>query len=120
MNWRSRRPILPARSEISASPLPARSDSFSPLPARSSGFTSPLSAGLDGFTRPLPTQERITVPLIEKAAEDLRITHDRTGLSRTDIVNRAISLYEFIDAELRAHTELIVRRNGKDHVIKLL
>jgi hypothetical protein len=69
---------------------------------------------------PLPILERITIPLIEKAADDLRITHDRTGLSIIDIVNRAISLYEFVDAELRVQAELIVRRDGKDHLIKLL
>ena len=69
---------------------------------------------------PLPILERITIPLIDKAADDLRITHDRTGLSIIDIVNRAISLYEFVDAELRVQAELIVRRDGKDHLIKLL
>jgi hypothetical protein len=69
---------------------------------------------------PLPVLERITIPLIEKAACDLRITHDRTGLSIIDIVNRAISLYEFVDAELSVQAELIVRRDGKDHLIKLL
>ena len=58
--------------------------------------------------------------LVRKAATDLEITQDRTGLSKTDIVNRAISLYEFVDAELSADAELIVRRNGKDHIIKLL
>ena len=69
---------------------------------------------------PLPILERITIPMIDKAADDLRITHDRTGLSIIDIVNRAISLYEFVDAELRVQAELIVRRDGKDHLIKLL
>ena len=38
--------------------------------------------------------------LVPKAAADLQFTHERTRLSKTDIVNRAISLYEFIDAEL--------------------
>ena len=64
--------------------------------------------------------DRITVALVRKAATDLEITQDRTGLSKTDIVNRAISLYEFVDAELSADAELIVRRNGKEHIIKLL
>ena len=63
---------------------------------------------------------RITAALIEKAATDLETTHERTGLSKTDIVNRAISLYEYIDAELRAGGQLIVRKDGKDQFIKLL
>ena len=62
----------------------------------------------------------ITVTLIAKAAADLQITHERTRLSMTDIVNRAVSLYEFVDAELRTGAELILRRYGKDHRIRLL
>jgi len=69
---------------------------------------------------PVSTSGRITVALIDKAATDLQITHDRTSLSKTDIVNRALSLYEFVDAELRAGGELMVRRDGRDYIIKLL
>lgn len=69
---------------------------------------------------PVATAGRITVALVDKAANDLQITHDRTGLSKTDIVNRALSLYEFVDAELRAGGELMVRRDGVDYIIKLL
>ncbi|GLY91089.1 hypothetical protein [Actinoallomurus iriomotensis] len=70
-----------------------------------------------------PTKEelRITVSLIAKAAEHLEQTRERTKLSKTDIVNRAISLYEFIDAELSAGGELTLRRtDGTSHLIKLL
>jgi hypothetical protein len=80
----------------------------------------PLRQGNPAPPLPLPVSERVTVPLIQKAADDLRITRDRSGLSVTDIVNRAISLYEFVDAELRVQAELIVRRDGQDHLIKLL
>jgi len=80
----------------------------------------PLRQGNPAPPLPLPICERVTIPLIQKAADDLRITHDRSGLSVIDIVNRAISLYEFVDAELRVQAELIVRRDGKDHLIKLL
>jgi hypothetical protein len=68
----------------------------------------------------VPPSGRITVALVDKVATDLQATHERTGLSKTDIVNRAVSLYEFIDAELSVGAELIVRRDGKDHIIKLL
>jgi hypothetical protein len=69
---------------------------------------------------PVATAGRITVALVGKAANDLQVTHDRTRMSKTDIVNRALSLYEFVDAELSEGAELIVRRDGKDHFIKLL
>jgi hypothetical protein len=53
--------------------------------------------------------DRITVALVKKAGEDLQRLQDRTGLSKTDIVNRAISLYEFIDAQVQAGNDLFVR-----------
>jgi hypothetical protein len=69
---------------------------------------------------PAAVIERITVSLVGKAAADLRRTHTRTRLSKTDIVNRAVSLYEFIDDELSRGAELIVKHPGRpDHVIKL-
>lgn len=66
--------------------------------------------------------ERITVALIAKAAEDLRRTQNRTGLSKTDIVNRAISLYEFIDDQLASGSELLLRRGdtGETQLVRLL
>jgi len=60
------------------------------------------------------------VALIPKAGEDLQHLQDRTGLSKTDIVNRAISLYEFVDTELAAGAEMIIRRDGQDYLIKLM
>lgn len=45
--------------------------------------------------------ERITAALVPRAAEDLRQLHERTGLSKTDLANRAITLYEFIEGHLR-------------------
>ena len=67
-----------------------------------------------------PVTDRITVALVRKAGDDLQLLQERTGLSKTDLVNRAISLYEFTDAELSAGADLIVRRDGKEHIIKLL
>jgi hypothetical protein len=63
---------------------------------------------------------RITVSLVSKAAADLRRAIARTHLSQTDIVNRAVSLYEFIDSELAEGAEIIVRKEGQDQVVRLL
>ena len=54
--------------------------------------------------------ERITVALIPKAGEDLQSLIDRTGLSKTDIVNRAVILYEFIDGKAGDHDLLLRNR----------
>lgn len=66
--------------------------------------------------------ERITVALIPKAGEDLLRLQERTSLSKTDIVNRAISLYEFIESQLQAGKDLIVqdRETGETQLLRLL
>jgi len=52
---------------------------------------------------------RITVALIPAVSEDLERLQERTSLSKTDITNRAITLYEFIDAQLHSGNELLIR-----------
>ena len=71
---------------------------------------------------PPSTAERITVALIPRAAADLQELQERTGQSKTDIVNRAISLYAFIDAQLNAGNEVIVRDQvtGETQLIRFL
>lgn len=66
--------------------------------------------------------ERITVALIPKAAEELRQLQDRTGLSKTDVVNRAITLYEFIDEQMHAHRDVIIRdrKTGETQIVRFL
>ena len=62
----------------------------------------------EGKDTPAASAERITVALIPKAAADLEKLLDRTGLSKTDITNRAITAYEFIEAQIRAGKEIII------------
>ena len=69
---------------------------------------------------PVAADDRFTVALVPRAATDLQSTHERTRMSKTDIVNRAVSLYEFVEAEVSAGAELIVRRDGDDYVVELL
>jgi hypothetical protein len=74
-----------------------------------------------GVARPAPA-DRITVALIPQAAEDLQHLQDRTGLSKTDIVNRAVSLYDFINTQLREGRDLLIRDNEakETQVIRLM
>src|SRR5580698_2688247 len=53
--------------------------------------------------------ERITVAVIPQVAEDLQLLQQRTGLSKTDAVNRAVTLYHYIDSQLRAGKDFLVR-----------
>jgi hypothetical protein len=65
------------------------------------------------LARPLawsqPLDGHIAVPLIREAGDDLLRLQDRTRLSKTDVVNRAIISYEFIDARQRAGQEILIR-----------
>lgn len=64
--------------------------------------------------------ERINAALIRESAEALARLKTRTGLSKTDAINRAIRVYEFIDAEIREGNEIIVRDSeGRDQLVKM-
>lgn len=53
--------------------------------------------------------ERITVALVPAAAGHLRQLQERTSMSKTDIANRAITMYEFFQASMQSGLELLVR-----------
>lgn len=53
--------------------------------------------------------ERITVGLIPKVADELDHLRDVTGLSKTDLVNRAVSLSAFVTDRLNEGYELVLR-----------
>jgi hypothetical protein len=89
------------------------------MPAKNAGSgTEPVTVDA---TRP-PTVDRITVALIPQAGEDLQRLQDRTSLSKTDIANRAITLYEFIDTQLRTGRDVLIRDNdaGTMEIVRLL
>lgn len=65
--------------------------------------------------------ERITVALIPGAADDLQQLVTSTGLSKTDVVNRAITLYRFIESQQRTGHDLLIRDDsGQIQLVKLL
>lgn len=65
--------------------------------------------------------KEITVVLVSKVAGDLERTQGRTDLSKTDIVNRAITLYDFLDGERDSGAELLLRRaDGSMYLVELI
>ena len=68
------------------------------------------------------SSDRITVTLIPKATQGLRLLQERTGLSKTDLTNRAITLYEFVDDQLRSGHDIIARNQatGETRLVKLI
>jgi hypothetical protein len=78
--------------------------------------------GRRGPASSVQVADRITVALIPKVAQELITLQDRSSLSKTDIINRAITLYEFIDSQTSEGGELILRdkSTGKTQVVRLL
>lgn len=66
--------------------------------------------------------ERITVGLVPRVSEQLQRLQERTSFSKTDLVNRAITLYEYVEAEASKGNDLLVRQkdSGELFVIKIL
>ena len=66
--------------------------------------------------------DRITVALIPRAGQDLQLLQDRTGWSKTDLVNRAITAYEFFDAKSKDGQEILLRdkKTGQTQTVLLL
>lgn len=64
---------------------------------------------------------RVNVALIQSAADALQALRDRTGLKKVDIVNRAVQIFEFVDAEMRAGNALLIQSpDGDVQRVKIL
>lgn len=65
--------------------------------------------------------ERITVNLTDKAATALSNTATLAGLNKTDVVNRALQLYAWVETELARGSELrMVDSDGLVEKIRLM
>ncbi len=73
-------------------------------------------------TQPQGHSERITVALIPAVADDLRRLQELTNLSKTDLANRAITSYGFLEAQIQSGHDVIVRdrRTGKTQLVRFL
>ena len=64
--------------------------------------------------------ERVEVPLIQKASDDLAKLNATTGLGRANNVNRAISLYAYISEALAQGDTLVLRHpDGSGHQVHI-
>lgn len=64
--------------------------------------------------------ERINAVLSPGAQQAMANLQATTGLKKVDVANRALLIYEFIDSELRAGKQLIIRDDkGPDQLVKI-
>jgi hypothetical protein len=67
-------------------------------------------------------EKRVTVGLQPRPAQAMDDLVARTGLSKTEIVNKAITLYSFVESVQSAGHDLLVRRqpSGEIEIIRFL
>lgn len=65
---------------------------------------------------------QVTVFLLQSVACDLRRLQRRTNWSATDLVNRSITAYEFIDTQFRDGHSLLIRdgRTSETRLVQFL
>jgi len=66
----------------------------------------------------VPRPDRFSVSLSPRTVEDLQTLKELTGMPKTDIINRGIGLYAFVQQQLAAKQELLLR--GPDGSIQLV
>jgi hypothetical protein len=77
--------------------------------------------GAERATERQVVAERITVGLIPRVVAELERLQESSGLSKTDLVNRAISLSAYVDAQIAAGKDLLLRdSNGEIERLHLL
>jgi hypothetical protein len=54
--------------------------------------------------------KRTSVILIPRAQLALDLTAERMGLSKTDVINRALQAYAFLEEEMTTGAKVLVRR----------
>lgn len=65
---------------------------------------------------------RITVGIIPKVWSELQRLMESTKFNRTDVVNRAISVYAMVDDNMRDGYELVFRdpKSGKERIVEII
>ncbi|MQY11467.1 hypothetical protein SRB5_15850 [Streptomyces sp. RB5] len=58
---------------------------------------------------PLPAAERYSVTLVPPAVAAVNKLTQSTGLSKTDVINRAVQLYAFVDEQLQNGSIVLIR-----------
>lgn len=64
---------------------------------------------------------RLNAALVPDAAQALARLIERTGFTKVSVVNRALQVYDYIEAELRSGGELVVRSpDGRMETLRIL
>jgi hypothetical protein len=72
------------------------------------------------WPRALGEHVTVTVTLIPPVADQLRCLQRSTHLSATDLINRAITSYAFLEEQMRAGNDVMVgdKRTGETRLVR--
>ncbi|GAA3866323.1 hypothetical protein [Streptomyces lannensis] len=56
------------------------------------------------------TNERYSVTLVPPAVDAIAELTESTGLSKADVINRAVQIYAYLDAQTRGGADLLLRQ----------
>ncbi|MET8811869.1 hypothetical protein ABZW47_07690 [Streptomyces sp. NPDC004549] len=59
--------------------------------------------------RRLPASERYSVTLVPPAVEAIGKLVEVTGLTKTDVINRAVQIYAFLEERMAEGSEVVLR-----------
>lgn len=74
----------------------------------------------DGQTVSAVEFHKVTVNLIPKAWDAANTTAARLGMSRTDVINRALQAYAFLEEAVAEGAQIVVTRKSGSEVVKFL
>ncbi|MFF9639802.1 hypothetical protein ACF1D2_35135 [Streptomyces bacillaris] len=64
----------------------------------------------DPASRPqIPASERYSVTLVPPAVQAVAELTESTGLSKADVINRAVQIYAFLEAQTRDGADILLR-----------
>jgi len=58
-----------------------------------------------------PATERYSVTLVPPAVQAIAELTESTGLSKADVINRAVQIYAYLDAQTRGGADLLLRQS---------
>lgn len=68
----------------------------------------------------LKQSKRMSVTLIPKANTELEWLQGHTGMAQVDVINRAIQIMGFIERQVAAGGELLIRKDGETEKVTII
>lgn len=68
---------------------------------------------------PAKVVERLTIGLLPRVAQELRDLTTESGMSKADVINRAVRLYAYVDCRSADGDELFIRSKATGEIERI-